>query len=241
MDRLSIVKKLETQQVSVYTRQQFAAALGLDNDYAAVLLSRMVDDDVIVRIMRGKYCLPDTSILCIASCIYPPSYVSLWKAYEYYGTTTQMPIRTDVICTKRPHTIHLNMETGRFKIRFIKAHPSKIFGFRKERIDGKIAFIAEKERAVIDGLQYMNYLPLSETYEAISIGIDPRRVIDFARRIGIQTVMKRTGFLLEKAGFPCSTKSFGKLSKTYIPLDPALPKRGKYDSKWKIIENTVIE
>lgn len=231
---------MEAQQLPVFTRQQFAATLGLDNDYAAVLLSRMVRDKVLIRVMRGKYSLPDTDILCIASALHPPSYVSLWKAFEYYGTTTQMPTITDVICTKRPRIISVTLETGNFRIRFIKTHPSNISGIKKARIDGKIAFIAEKERAVVDGLQYINYVPLSEVYCALSSGAEPEKIIDFAKRTGIQAVMKRAGYLLEKAGFACTPEDFGKLSKTYVPLDPESPKRGKHDRKWRIIANTVI-
>lgn len=241
MNRLSIVKKMDALQMPVFTRQQFAAAFGTDSDYAAVLLSRMTSDGALVRVMRGKYCLPETDIRCIASALFPPSFVSLWKAFEYYGTTTQMPRITDVISTKRSRVIPVELETGSYKIRLINTHPSKIFGFTKIRIDGKVAFIAEKERAIIDGLQYSNYVPLDEVFSTVSDGIEPDKAINFAKRIGMQAVMKRMGYLLERGGYECSPKDFGKLSKTYVPLDPQMPKRGKHDSKWRIIANTVIE
>ena len=91
MNRISVVKKLGSQQSAVFTRQQFAVLTGKDPDAAAVLLSRMTKEGIIVRIMKGKYCLPETNHLSAASGLYAPSYVSLWSAYEHYGITTQMP------------------------------------------------------------------------------------------------------------------------------------------------------
>jgi len=65
--------------------------------------------------------------------------------------------------------------------------------------------------------------------------------MDYAKRIGRQSVIKRLGYLLSIVGINCSPEYLTGLSKTYVPLDPALPKRGKYDSKWRIIANRVIE
>ncbi len=241
MNRLSVVKMLENMQIPVFTVQQFSAILGKDSAYAAVLLNRMIGANELTRIMRGRFALPDTDILCIASSIYFPSYVSLWKAFEYYGATTQMPRMVDVVCTKRPCVLKIELETGNFQIRFINTASSKIYGIKKVKIEGKIAFIAEKERAIIDSLQYMDYISLDEVYFSMSSTIEPEKIIEYAKRSEKQSVMKRAGYLLEKAGYSCQPYDFGGLSQTYVPLDPKNPKQGKYDPKWRIIVNTVIE
>jgi len=235
-----MIRKIEEMLSSVFTLQQFSALLGVDSRYAAVLLSRMVADGDLVRIMRGKFGLPGSNILCVASSIYPPSYVSLWKAYEYYGTTTQAPSMVDVICTDRSQTIAVELESGIYRIRFINTQPKEIYGIRKTMIEGKIAFIAEKEKAVIDGIRYAGRVPMDEVYTAITSGIEAKKAIEYARRTGKQSVMKRTGFLLEKAGYPCNPGDF-TLSHTYVPLDQNGPRRGKHDGKWRIIDNMVME
>ncbi|MDG6220314.1 MAG: hypothetical protein QCI38_02545, partial [Candidatus Thermoplasmatota archaeon] len=241
MNRLPLIRKLEDMQSSVFTLQQFSALFGADSKYAAVLLNRMNADGDIVRIMRGKFCLPQANILCVASSIYPPSYISLWKAYEYYGTTTQTPSIIDVVCTDRSQKIVVRLESGIHTLRFINTSPKGIFGIKKENIEGKVAFIAEKEKAVIDGIQYGGRVPLDEVYAAITSGIEVEKIKEYARRTGKQSVLKRVGFLLEKAGYSCKPKELGPLSQTYVALDTDGPRRGKHDGKWRIIDNLVME
>ena len=108
-------------------------------------------------------------------------------------------------------------------------------------IDGKVAFIAEKERAIIDGLLFPGRVPMDEIVGMLMTQIEPDRVIQYAKWTKRQSVMKRTGFLLGLTGYECKPEDFGWLSDTYILLDPAQPRRGKYDHTWRITMNTVIE
>lgn len=240
MNRLSIVKKLESQQSAVFTRQQFAVLTGKDPDAAAVLLSRMVKEGIIVRVMRGKYCLPETNPLSVASGLYAPSYVSRWSAYEYYGITTQMPRIIEVVNCAHSGNLRLDLESGTYQVSFIKTKPSWVFGVKKERLGGKVALIAEKERAIIDGLLFGTLVPIDEIFAFLSSGIDRSKIIGYANRIGKQSLMKRLGYLLSRSGLDCDPKDFGELSKTYVPLDPLNPRRGIFDSNWRIIVNVAI-
>jgi len=241
MNRLDIIKKLGEQHLSIFTTQQIATLLGAGAGAAAVVLHRLVRDKVLVRVTRGRFCLPGTPVLSVASNIYPPSYVSLWSAFEYYGTTTQSPKVLDVVTPRFSGRLKVSLEHGTYNLRFLKVDPSFIFGQGKILIEGKVAFIADLERAMIDGLLYPGRVPVDEIAGMLRGKIDPAMAIKYANRTKRQSVMKRTGYLLNLLGYECSPADFGRLSDTYVLLDPTRPRRGKYDPTWRIVMNTVIE
>ncbi len=236
MDRLSIVKKLESSKISVFTPSQISSMLDKKIESAKVLLSRLTKEGIIVRVKKGHYCLPSSNVLSVASNIYSPSYISLWAAFEYYGTTTQSPQIIDVINSKKSGKRELTLEDGKFQLRFVKTDESFLYGIDKVYLDGKSAFIGEKEKTVIDGLLFNDYVPLGEVVDAIEDGIDDRKAIRYAKRCGKQVVIKRLGYLLAKEGTDLDSDELS-LSETYVPLDPSLPRRGSYDSKWRVIDN----
>jgi len=241
MDNVALVRNLEKSQLSVFTTQQLAIMMQMNVASATVKLNRLVKKGVLIRIIQGRYILPSADILSIASSIYPPSYISLLAAYEYYGTTTQTPRIIDVINTQRSTTLSLSLETGKFNIRFIKVDRSLMYGYNKIIINGKATMIAEKEKSIIDGLIFSRYVPLDEVFSCIQSISDHTKTIQYAILSKRQTIMKRLGYLLSVQNIKCSPKNFPHLSKTYVPLDPRHPRQGKYEKTWRIIINKVIE
>ncbi len=238
MDRLSIVQRLDSLRMAVFTPSQVSALFDKDIGNTKVLLSRLAKDDVLVRVKKGYYCLPSSPIWSVASGLYSPSYVSLWSAFEYYGTTTQTPQVIHVINTDKSGKREVELEEGRFKMNFIKTDPSFVFGFGKLYQSGKIFFMAEKEKAIVDGLHLHGYVPLGEVIEAIKSGIDVEKAVSYANRSEKQVVMKRLGYLMEQEDLQCEPDDFEGLSDTYVPLDPSFGRQGSFDSKWHVIDNT---
>ena len=236
-----MVKSLEAQEIPVLSTQQIGALLGMNPETVSVLLSRLVKNGILIRVQRGYYSLPSTDVRAVASTVYPPSFVSLMAAFEYYGTTTQSPRIVDVINPRFSGMLPISLENGKYIIRFIKTKESLIYGFRREYFGNKMGFMAEKERAVIDGLLFSRYVPLDEVVSAIRSGINLDKVIKYAKKTEKQTVMKRLGYLLSSEGMDISPEDFGIISDTYVGLEASLPKRGRYDRKWRVIVNTVIE
>ena len=237
MDKLTIIKRLESSSMAVFTTSQVSALFDKDIKSTRVLLSRLAKEGILVRVKRGHYCLPSTNVLSVVSNIYTPSYVSLWAAFEHYGTTTQSPQVIDVINANKSGKRELSLDEGRFESRFVKTDKSFLYGIEKSYLDGKVDFIAEKEKAIIDGLLFSDYVPLGEVQEAIKDGIDTDKAIEYASRSKKQVVKKRLGYLLNQEGFDCDPERFDNLSDTYVPLDPSFCRRGEYDSKWRIIDN----
>jgi predicted transcriptional regulator of viral defense system len=238
---LELVRTLEKGRVAVYTAQQVASMLSMPPRSARVRLSRMVKNKVLVRLMRDRYALPSADILAVASGIYRPSYVSLLAAFEHYGTTTQSPRVIDIITPVYSGNVPVDLETGRFELRFVRVSPSLMYGYVKVDVKGGKASVAEKERAIVDALLLPGYVPLDEAVACIRSGIDQAKAVDYARRTGRQAVMKRLGYLLSEYGSGEGLGAQEEFSKTYVPLNPGLPRRGRFDSKFRVIVNRVIE
>ncbi len=241
MDRLGIVRSLDSLRSAVLTARQFAMITGTSQETASLRLHRLARDGVLVRVMKGRYCLPDTDPRAVATGVYTPSFVSLLKAFEYHGTTTQSPRGIDVLNPTRSHAMRLVLDEGSFDVRFVRVAADLVFGFDKVSLGGKDAFIADKERAIVDGLMLSGRVPLDEVVACIRSGIDEGRAIDYAKRTGRQVVAKRLGHLLDAEGHGPSPGKLGPLSQTWVPLDPSLPRRGPHDATWRVIVNRVVE
>ena len=240
MDRLGIVRTFDSQRCPVVTARQFALIAGVSPSTARLRLHRLARDGVLVRVMKGHYCLPDTDPRAVATGVFTPSYVTLLKAFEYHGTTTQSSRGIDVVNPVRSRALRLALDEGSFDVRFIRVAPDLVFGYERVLLDGKDAFMADRERAVVDGLMFPGRVPLDEVVACIRDGIDVAKATGYARRTGRQVVMKRLGHLAEASGIPITPDAIGPLTPTWVPLDPALPRRGRHDARWRVIVNRVV-
>ena len=241
MDALRVTRLLEENRAPVFTTQQISAILGMEPSSAAVKLHRLARDGALVRVMRGRYCLPSVHPVAVASGLYVPSYVSLLAAFEFHGTTTQSTRVIDVMNPRRSGSLSVTLDAGPYDITFIHLPPVLIYGLERVRIVGKDAFVASKERAIVDGLMLPGNVPLDETVACMRSGVDVERLVEYAHRTGRQVVAKRLGHLLKSEGVDFDPVALGTISDTYVPLDPSFPRRGEHDTRWRVIKNRVIE
>jgi len=241
VDDLALARKLQSGQLAVLTTSQLSATLGLSIASARVRLGRLVGRGVLLRPSRGRYCLPSAGPMAVASGFYQPSYVSLAAAFEFHGTSTQSSSIIDVVNPVRSGRTTIRLDSGKFTVRFAKVGKRLMFGNLRVFQNGAAASVAEKERAVVDALLLPGRAPLDEAFACIRSGLDDGKAMGYARRTGRQAVVKRLGFLLEKAGIRQELSAAGRISPTYVPLDPAIPRRGAFDPRWRIIENRVVE
>ncbi len=241
MDPLQVTRLLDEHRAPVFTTQQLAILLDMEPSSAAVKLHRLAKSEAIVRVMRGRYSLPSTHPLAVASGLYIPSYVSLLAAFDHHGTTTQSSRVIDVMNPTRSGGLDVALDAGTYNVTFIHLPPSLIYGSDRISIAGKDAFVATKERAVVDGLMLPGNVPMDETVACLRSGIDVDRTVEYARRTGRQVVVKRLGHLLTAEGVDFDHEALGRISDTYVPLDPSFPRRGEHDPRWRVIRNRVVE
>ncbi len=58
----------------------------------------------------------------------------------------------------------------------------------------------------------------------------------YALRMESKSLYSRLGYLLERLGIE-SAALLAAASSAYVKLDPARPRRGTYNSKWRVLDN----
>lgn len=133
----------------VFTASDVAAVLDKSREYAHLVAHRLKRARLINEIEKGKYTC-DSDPMLIASWITWPSYISSWAALSYYKLTEQLPFTIHVVTTRKRKVKTIVFQGTR--IEFVKVKPSSFFGFDRVNYQGREVFIAEKEKAIIDGL-----------------------------------------------------------------------------------------
>ena len=72
--------------------------------------------------------------------------------------------------------------------------------------------------------------------------LDEAKLIEYAAKIGNSAAAKRLGFLMEalRIGKPELLRKNISLANGFSPLDPTLPRRGKYNRRWGLLINAEI-
>ena len=73
--------------------------------------------------------------------------------------------------------------------------------------------------------------------------LDEKKLRKYAAKIGNSAVAKRLGFLMEILGLGDVEALSGETMRAsgFSPLDPTLPKRGKYNRRWGLLVNAEIQ
>jgi predicted transcriptional regulator of viral defense system len=234
MNERQFIDRIQGQNLGIITISDAARFINKSRRYTALYLTRLENRGIIKRIEKGKYALPNTNSLIIASNIIMPSYISFLSGLAYYHKTTQMPRIIQVVTTKSKKRIKYENE----KIQFIKL--KKAFGYKREKTPDGYVFVGEIEKIMIDSLFIPKYCPISETMHAMDSKIDTKKLIDYAFKMNSIVVLKRLGYALELNGVNIYEKVKNHLNKRYDLLNPQLPPIGKNNDKWKIKINEVI-
>ncbi|MBI5036992.1 hypothetical protein HZC09_06660 [Candidatus Micrarchaeota archaeon] len=234
MDSDSFRDALEREGIVVFSAKDAARIISKPPGYTRLFLFRLAKRGKVLRVEKGKYCLQSANELEIASNLAYPSYVSFLSALAFHRLTTQIPIQVQVACTKQKKSVLF----GNVRIAFIKLKRTAFFGFRRY---GNM-FVAEPEKAIIDGLYSPERLPLSEVLYALKQGIvGTGKLCEYAEKTGSSIVKRRLGLLLEKAGAAKGACGFKATATRYSNLNPLLGATGERDKKWMLIVNEVLE
>lgn len=236
MKAIDLLKTLENLEKPIFTIADISKITGKNAAYVRLYMHRLKKQGRIEEIEKGKYALNETDPLCIAPNVTFPAYVSFLSALAYYGLTTQLPRTIFVACAKSKKEI----KKEGYTIKFVKL--KRIFGYRREKYHGKIIFIGDLEKVIVDSLFLPQYCPLDETFNAIMEGeYDTSKLIEYAVKMDSAVVLKRLGYLLDLKGTDVHEKLKGKISKRYDPVNPLLPKTGDKNKKWRLILNENFE
>lgn len=233
---INILKELE--KYPVFDNKTVRTAIKKDANYTKLFVHRLKNEGLIKEIERDLYTLQD-DILVIASHIVWPCYLSLWTALRYHNLTEQLPQTLFVATTKQKRKV-LNIQNT--EIKFITIKPKYFFGYKKEQHNNFNIFIAEPEKALIDAV-LLRRISITEIFDIIRNHvneIDAKKIVDYILKVDNKAVTKRLGYILSASGKDIYKKLQILIDNKYIPLDIMLPKKGKKNKKWKIIENVTL-
>jgi predicted transcriptional regulator of viral defense system len=172
----------------------------------------------------------------VASQLVTPSYISFWSALHFHGLIEQAPRIVFVAVTRQKRS--LTFQGMAFQ--FVRLLPHMFFGYRRETLAGLPLTVADEAKAILDSL----YLPdnaggLTEVAKSLRAALLDGRVevaqlVEYARRMRNASLAGRLGYLLERLGQPAVHLPSPRGP---VALDPARPRAGEYDRRWKVYVN----
>jgi predicted transcriptional regulator of viral defense system len=220
----------------VFDRETFAMLADLEPPSASSRLSRLVDEDRVVRLWRDTYTVLDDP-LRVATHLVFPGYVSLWYALSHHGWTLQVPHEISVLTTAR--TYRRSIEFKGVRITFTTIPSTLLFGYHKQTLGGSEVFMATPEKAVVDALALKRISP-SEVFDVLASNretMDVSRMVEYVRRTGNGSLAKRLGYMLTVLGYDVAGGMEDLIYPTIVALDTTLPRKGTIDSRWGLLDN----
>ncbi len=234
---LEFVKWLEELEKPVITINDVCRIIRKEQNYSSVFINRLLKQKYIKKIERGKYCLPDTSPFAVSSNLIFPSYLSFLSALNYYNLTTQISNTLLLVSLKQKNELLYE----NYKIKIIKFSRERFFGFKRVKIGGKILYVGEIEKVIVDSLHLPKYCPITETFFALNDGkYKKNKLISYALRFKSNAVIKRLGYLLELLGKDIYSDVKDNINNKYDLLNP-FTKKGEKNKKWKLIVGEVLK
>lgn len=230
MNTYELMEKL--RHMPVFTVNDLAKITGLKAASVRMLVWRLAKKGLITRIERSKY-TAITEPLVVASYLVHPSYIGLYSALRFHDMTTQILGAIDIMVSKsRKNTVY-----GNRKIIFSKT--KHFWGFEKQKIGEYEVLVSDPEKTILDCL-LSGKVRISQVIESLkSHRVNEKRLLSYVLKVEDASLAKRMGFLLDKAGYEVS--EYRKYAvPPYIKLDKKMPRKGRKNRDWRIIENTVI-
>jgi len=237
----------------VFSVSEAAKLVGITSENASDLVLQLFKKKKLVRIEKARYLIVPPEAwatgkyteegIVIASQLISPYYLSYWTAFSYYGWTEQ-PSKTIFVATTKQKTT-LEVQGMRFQFVRLKAH--RFFGYTEQWIGNQKVAVAEREKALVDGLDQPRYCgEIVEVAKGVWNGrkeVNWDTLLDYAVRMKNGAIIKRLGFLLDVLGIvePTVRKALKKhLTTGFASLDPGSKGEGTYHTEWNIFANVNV-
>lgn len=233
---------LARRDLGVLSPATLSALYGLSPQASRRTIQRLVRQGLVAEIERGKYVWLGfaaertlSQSAYIANQLVNPSYVSYWTALHNHSLTTQVPQAVFCATTRRKKPLTFRDQV----FRYVTVRPSKFFGFERVTQAGLPVQMADLAKTLVDSLDQPRYAGgLAEISSAIQRALpdlDVALIVEYATRMQDLSLCSRLGFLLEYFG----ASPGGRLpaSNSPVALDPARPRRGRLNRRWRIVVN----
>lgn len=250
-----LLSSLSEKGKTILGLKDIVGELNCSYDYAKVIANNLVKKKWIITLRRGIYLIVPLSAgvkahyteheFVIASHLASPYYIAYWSALNFHGFTEQTPFTVFVATTKRVKS--RNVLNTRY--RFVTLNKRKFFGYTSLPIGGYEVNISDPEKTLVDALDHPEHCggigeaakPLLNAKEKVSL----EKVLRYSKRMGNTAIIKRLGYLVESLNVVSDAKTISQMRRSVSsgisPLDPTMPRRGKYTTRWNLQINVSKE
>ncbi len=237
--------------------------LDISKNYAIDLLYSLAKKGAAVKLAKGTYLLVHPDILYgrkgfsedplliideLMSELERNYYVAYISAAHVHGIAHQLPFSLHIAVARRKS----NIKTSGISIRFVNVKEHRFFGIEDMKYSDKQVKVSNLEKTLLDCLERSDLCGgVSDVAVMISDAaerIEWKKLADYAKVFNDQALVQRLGCVLEKLmhqGLDIDKRVIESLHKLrnkkfVYPLEPKLPKKGKLNRSWMIIENVKI-
>ncbi len=245
-----LIMGLEKENKIVFTIQEAKEILEDKGPAVKKVIYRLKNKNRITQIERGKYILSPARAgvegfwsehpYKIVPVLMEEYYISYWSALNYWEFTDQLPTITYVACKRSKDSIEVKGQ----RIKFIKIHNKKFYGYTEEKMDEKQFNIATMEKTIIDSLDKPDYAGGIRTVvkglKSKKDDIDFEKLVELTNKFPNQAVKRRLGYLLDELNLLTLDLERSLLEdfKGYRWLDYTESKDDfEYDKKWGLKVN----
>ena len=237
----------ELARKKVFTVEEAVKISSIDKNILKVILSRLEKRGWVERIEKGKYMVIPLGVkkgeytlneFVIGSLLVKPSAIAYWSTLNFHGLTEQIPTTVFVQTTSRKKKQELEIFGVRYKI--VRIKEEKFFGIEKVWIDEYQVSVTDKEKTIVDCLDKPRYCGgVIEVAKALKHGeFDFEKLSKYAIKIGNSGVIRRLGYLCDTLGLQIDLPEIK--ARNYLLLDPAMPRKGEVNGRWRLIINLDI-
>jgi predicted transcriptional regulator of viral defense system len=233
MDFFTLYRTLDDLGLEIFTVNDVVKITGQRKAVVINTLARWVKQGKILRLKNQYYSLKGIENKFLFQRLFLHTYIGLYSALEYYGSTTQRFTNLDLITNK----VLKDQTVENIKVNFHKVKKNLFFGFTKVKINQTEVFISNIEKTILDCTYFSSKVYLSEINMFIlshKDQIDTTSLVSYLNRINSPVLNKRVGYLLEKNGLSIDNIT---INNKYDRLNINLESDGARDNKWKLIIN----
>jgi len=254
---VAILAQLSSNGKTIFSSREVLALKTGSQQSAWSILSRLSKKGWIQRLRRSNYMIVPFEAginqawaedsFKLAHELFSPCYIAYRSALSHWQLTEQVPSVTTVAVRKQRKLPQLPPIRGQFRL--VNLAPHKFFGFTTIWRDNVKVTISDIEKTILDCLEKPQYAggidqAIQALLQARKTRLDLDKLDDYLQRFRNNTLLKRTGFLLDFLGALEHERKKGWLARlnTNIGLlDPLGTSDGKLCSEWRLRINMDIE
>jgi predicted transcriptional regulator of viral defense system len=250
--------KLNSVVSGPFDASHAATILGLELNRARRLLAYFASRGWLARVRRGLYTTVPLGAAMpsqwredpwvVATTVFAPCYIGGWSACEHWDLTEQI-FRDIVVFTSSPvRSRIIRIQDTTFRLKYLSE--KKQFGIRIVWRGQTRVSVSDPTRTIVDilaeprlGAGIRNVADVIANYFESDLRNDAA-LVDYATRLGIRSVFKRLGYLIECLSIDAPELVKACLDKKSIGLsmlDPSAGPAGPIVKRWDLRINVTVK